>query len=495
MPFASTRRVRLLHAVSAALTTAAVLIGTPAAADTTKTDTGMDGDNPRIAVGADESLHMVFYAGGEIHHARLASGAWGADTTVPDSGGSSKGKGNQASLALDPSSKPHVVWGPPMQWTDAANHSRGVWYWDGTGTTQIFDEYTEYLSIGISTQGDKMVAAAVVFLPGDTVGRGVAWAPLNGSTLGTFARFAMNENEGKYVRFCAGADSSLHLVWRWSRVHYVRWASGAWSDMDKIATSPSSAEVPSCVVDPGGNPHVAWLMWKDNGGGSWSPLDIRYASKAGGAWSPSTDGEQLRVLSNGGSSPNVAVDGAGRVVVVWSEGASLFASVSGDGGESFASPAVVLDDLEPADDNGTNQPTTPIVFRAGQFEGIYKRNDGALVHYVLDLTQPGADAGPPDGAAPDASAQDGGTPEGSVADAVAHGDANADGAGGSKTDGGTKYVPVDPGGADGDGGCGCNAPGSDPKWGITGAGLLLAALTLCGTTRRRARRTAAKRDE
>lgn len=72
--------------------------------------------------------------------------------------------------------------GPFASWTDATTHTKGVRYWNGSATTQLFDDYTEYVALGVTNAGEKMFATAVVFLPGDAAGRGVGWAQLNSNT-------------------------------------------------------------------------------------------------------------------------------------------------------------------------------------------------------------------------------------------------------------------------------------------------------------------------
>jgi hypothetical protein len=375
--------------------------------------TGFSGTCPRVQVAADGSLQMIFFSdtSGDIRHARFSGGAWEPATAVPQSGNASTLKYNLASFAVDPGSKPYVVWGPGANWQDISNHTRGVWYWNGATGAQreIFGDYTEYVALGINTAGRKLFASAVILLPGDAAPSGIAWAEMSGDSLGGFTRFSGADHEGKYVSFCAGPDGTLHLVWRWRYVRYARFDGNAWDAVERLATSDGSAEYPSCSVDASGNPHVGWLMWQDTGGGNWKPTEIRYAVHKGGAWRPSSDGHLLASLSSGGTSPTAASDAQGNVAAVWSEGSKLMLSVSTDGGDSFGSPSAVRNDLKPGYDTQFSQPSVPVFIFDGKFQAIYTRSDGELVRAVFtDIGVVEKDAGVADTGVPDAGIPDGG---------------------------------------------------------------------------------------
>jgi hypothetical protein len=263
--------------------------------------TGLTGESARLASASDGSLHILYYAKPSgLRHARLVSGAFVGDALVPDSASVSRAKYNNPSLDVAPDSTPHVVWGPVANWADATTHTKGVWYWNGAATKQIFDEYTEYVALGVNGAGKKLFATAVVFLPGDTAGTGVGAAELKGDVLDPIARFTMSDREGKHVAFCKGNDDALHLVWRFQRVRYARHDGTGWGPVEGLGGAlPSSAERPSCAIDGKGRPHVAWLRWQDTGGGAWAPVDQRYALRTATGWSPSPEGLALRALSAG----------------------------------------------------------------------------------------------------------------------------------------------------------------------------------------------------
>ncbi|MBI5526352.1 MAG: hypothetical protein HY897_08450 [Deltaproteobacteria bacterium] len=387
--------------------------------------TGFSGTYPRVQAAPDGSFHMIYFSdsGGDIRHARFAGGAWGSETAVPQSGNASTVKYNLASFAVDPGSKPHVVWGPGANWQDISNHTRGVGYWNGATGAQreIFDDYTEYVALGINTAGRKLFASAVILLPGDSAPSGIAWAEMSGDSLGGFTRFDGADHEGKYVSFCVGSDGTLHLVWRWRYVRYAKFDGNAWNAVERLATSDGSAEYPSCSVDASGNPHVGWLMWQDTGGGTWKPTEIRYAVHKNGSWRPSTDGYLLQSLSAGGTSPTAASDALGNVAAVWSEGSRLMLAVSTDGGDSFGSPSAVRTDLKPGYDTQFSQPSVPVFVYDGKFQAIYTRSDGELVRAVFtDIVVVEKDAGTDDTGIGDAGVSDSGAAEdGSNPDATA----------------------------------------------------------------------------
>jgi len=427
----------------------------PALAKVEVFSTGLTGEAPRLASAKDGSLHVLYYAAGGLRHARLAAGSFTGDVLLPDSGTVSRAKYNRPSLDVGSDSIPHVVWGPAANWTDATTHSKGVWYWNGAATKQIFTDYTEYVALGVNGAGKKLFASAVVFLPGDTVGTGVASSELAGDVLGPFARFKMSDGEGKHVRFCKGEDGALHLVWRFQRVRYARHDGSAWSAVEGLGGAPpSSAELPSCAVDSKGRPHVAWLRWQDTGGGKWAPVDLRYAAKGTSGWAPDAEGAVIRTLAAGGTSPVVAVAGD-AVLVAWSEGSTLWSRLSRDSGVTFEPAEAQATELDPGSDLSDNSPQLPLVVHEGKFQTVYARKDGTLARAVWALTTPSVDAGV------DASSDTGsGVDASSVADVG--GDVRSSEAGSDRELG------------DLDGGCGCRLVAARPAgaaWSLALVGL------------------------
>lgn len=466
-----------------------------AAADVDLFPTGLSGGSPSLASANDGSLHMLYYAGSGLRHARLVSGTFVDDALVPDSGTVSQAKYNRPSLDVGPDSVPHVVWGPMASWTDATTHSKGVWYWDGSATTQIFGDYTEYVALGVSNAGQKVFATAVVFLPGDTAGHGIGWAQLNGDVLDPITHFSVSDIEGKHVAFCKGQDNALHLVWRMQKVRYTRWDGAAWSAVDGLgANLPSSAELPSCAVDAQGQPHVAWLRWQDMGAGAWAPADLRYAHQTGAGWAPSSEGAVVMSLPSGGTSPGVAVLGA-QVLIAWTEGSTLFSRLSADGGESFGPAQAQATDLEPGGDLADNAPQLPLVAHEGRFQTVYTRSDGTLVRLVwTSSVAPGDDAGAgAEADAADEAGQDASTETDASGEAAAdapggaQGDAGADAAGSDASSDADAAAQAAAGSEPGDVGGTCACRAAAPGRGAQGVALcsLLALVSLAA--RRRAR--------
>jgi MYXO-CTERM domain-containing protein len=470
---------RLLGPVAAALFAAA-----PAsAAENVQTfPTPFNGSHPRLAVAADGSLHMVFFSGGGVSHAKMTGTSWGAKTDIPNSSNVSKAKYNKPALALDPQSVPHVVWGPTAHWTSAADHTKGVWYWNGSATSTLFDDYAEYVALGIMPSAKKLFAGAVLFLPGDNEGHGVGWAEVGATTLGPITRFPNAPSGSKYVSFCRGSGESLRLVWRFRYVHTSLYASGAFGPVTNLATSPGSAEIPACAVDAAGDAHVVWVMWKDLGSGNWAPVDLRYARQSGSGWAPSTDGLVLRAFGPKPSGGTVAVTPQGDVLVVWTEGGTVWTARSKGGGGATAA-ATAVTNARDADD--TNQPVVPIVHLDGKLHGVFERDDGKLVRAVFgEATVTPADAGPADGPGPK---PDGAGAEAGVADAPAGDAASPDVAAQDARADAAPASPSVPAAAEGDeGGCGCRVVAA-PRLAPIAAAAALALLSAVRMRRRHRR--------
>jgi len=123
-----------------------------------------------------------------------------------------------------------------------------------------------------------------------------------------------------------------------------------------LAVTPGHSDSPKLAVDAKGTLHAAYA---ESSAGLFGPRRIHYLR--------STDGgrtfEAPREVSGSGSYPHLAVDGKGRVLVLWEmpgdarerpRGLSL--AVSSDGGGSFSAPRAVPGSVDPGGGaNGSSQ--------------------------------------------------------------------------------------------------------------------------------------------
>jgi hypothetical protein len=139
-------------------------------------------------------------------------------------------------------------------------------------------------------------------------GAGAAWlSPVD------ISRAGQNATEPQVAADSAG---DVVAVWRRSKgANYVieaveRPTGGAWSAPLQLSAEGQSAETPQVAVDAAGDAVAVWS--RSNG----SKYIVQSATRpAGGVWGPPLD---LSAAGADAKGPQVAVDGAGRFVVVWS---------------------------------------------------------------------------------------------------------------------------------------------------------------------------------
>ena len=354
-----------------------------------KQATGMSGKYYRVAAEPAGPVHLVYIpeSGGGVRYARYASGTWTTPATLPGSTSASQWWFNLPVIAVDASAQPHVLFGP------GANPANpGIWHWNGASneTTQIYHEYTEFVTIGISTTGSMMVGAGVIYLPNATEVTALASAELVGNTLGAFEPFAGTDSEVKSVTFCSGGDGSLHLVGRLGHVNYARWEGAAWGPVERIgvATQASAAlGMPACVVDDAGDPAVAWLQWLHEGT-TWRPVDVRFAARHGGSWTPTEQGSIIApVLATqpfDASAPTLARSPTGRLMMAWvDELTNVYLARSTDGGATFSPPVLAVDDFGFVHHPPEDIEFAPLFFSEGSFQLLYRNTSGALVRAII----------------------------------------------------------------------------------------------------------------
>lgn len=151
----------------------------------------------------------------------------------------------------------------------------------------------------------------------------------------------------------ADGEGRLHALWSQpfeeaeggpgGSIQYSRWEAGQWSPSAPILTSPEGkSEQPAAALDPRGRLLAAWS------GGQTGQIYFSQAEAAraavASAWSPPALLSAEQPLSR---SPDVLVDGAGKIYVVYAvplnEGRGVYLVSSPDGGESWSEPQRVFD--------------------------------------------------------------------------------------------------------------------------------------------------------
>ncbi len=120
-----------------------------------------------------------------------------------------------------------------------------------------------------------------------------------------------------------GPGGEVHAAWTefigpLGRVHYRRRAAGRWGPPAAVSPSGAYAGYPSLDVDSEGRVHLAWYGIREPSGGRpvahGGIYEIFYTRRAGGSWSVA------EVISPGvpdSLNPALVVDAAGSVHVVW----------------------------------------------------------------------------------------------------------------------------------------------------------------------------------
>jgi Tol biopolymer transport system component len=186
-----------------------------------------NGINPNLAVGPDDSLHLVSIAGGysPVVNVSYSTKPWNGNWSAP----------------ID-------ISGP------FANA-----YENGTAT------------IAVDTLGDIHVMWADA-----NYGLRYVTKPVGGSWSVPIQIFA----SGKDPMLAIGNDNQLHLVWRdgWNLLYSNRPHNGSWSEPIRISNDATGYQTENLIVDSVGNVHVSWVTtyqdafkyaWKSPSG-NWS---------------------------------------------------------------------------------------------------------------------------------------------------------------------------------------------------------------------------------
>ena len=170
-------------------------------------------------------------------------------------------------------------------------------------------------------------------------------------------------------------DGSGNAVAVWSRSNgsrtvvqaAVMGAGGAWSPAVDLSDAERNASAPQVAVDPAGNAVAVWSRF--NG---LNDIVQAASRRAGGAWSGPVD---LSVGGGNAGQAQVAIDGSGNAVAVWSryDGANFIVQSSARAaGGGWSSPPT---DLSAA--GGPAGEPQVAVGGGGEAVAVWSRNDGA----------------------------------------------------------------------------------------------------------------------
>ena len=161
-----------------------------------------------------------------------------------------------------------------------------------------------------------------------------------------------------------GPDGAVHLAWTLGEdgsadIRLARSSDGgaSFSAPRVVEKSQGYSDAPRIAVDSGGTLHLAYA---ESAGGPFERYSVRYTRSSDGGHSF----EPSRAISNSNAAfPSLALDGEGRVHVLWERfrdprhrPRGLGFAASGDGGHSFSAPARVPGSADaPGHWNGSHQ--------------------------------------------------------------------------------------------------------------------------------------------
>ncbi len=245
---------------------------------------------------------------------RFSSGArqWPADTLLWQSALALSGapSSHSPSIAVDSQDRLHVVWV-----RDEEPATEEVYYrrWNGTWSEpeclRTGQNPVQHPSVMVDGAADVHVMWSESVLGQGTIYHKrwhSAWVPEEVVSAGT----GQADPD-----LAADPQNRLHAVWLSSGgdgpgVYYKSWDT-AWGDEGRVNAIPVAAESPAVTVDAVGRIHV---VWSDSRTGH---PEVYYRSGNGTTWDAEFAVSPLD--ANNSVTPEIGVDGAGRIHVVWSD--------------------------------------------------------------------------------------------------------------------------------------------------------------------------------
>ena len=183
-------------------------------------------------------------------------------------------------------------------------------------------------------------------------------------------RVAAGDKPARAPSLALGPERTVYLAWTTGEdegadIQLAKSTDGGASFGPPLRVAPSKnySDAPKLAVGPGGVLHLAYA---ESSGGPFARYRIRYTRSTDGGRSFATSRDISRPMPGSFASaafPALAVDGRGRVCVLWElydderqRPRGLGLAVSSDGGRSFSEPSLVPDSADAAGGfNGSTQ--------------------------------------------------------------------------------------------------------------------------------------------
>jgi len=258
-------------------------------------------------------------------------------------------------VAQDPAGNIHVVWVSDNP-SKTVHYKKGTW----TGSGYTFGARATLADVG----GFGYASPNITVAPDGTVA--AVWSENSVIRIQTWpgtapqpsgSPAALGTGGGIFPVATSDAQNRFHVVWDGDfSIQYAVWNAGALERRETF--SPNSSTRPDIAVDNAGGVHLVWL-----GGG------IKYCYRpAAGAWGA------VQQLDAGGNVPQIAADAAGNVHIAWSRDFDIqYVRRAAGSGNLETSTVSSGSDLDPA------IAATP----SGKVLLIYRDTDAQLIKYAL----------------------------------------------------------------------------------------------------------------
>lgn len=329
---------------------------------------------PDVAA-SNDAVHITFYRSSygdrviECDVSTDGGNTWGTDQPVDD--------GNCCpSLDVDTTNRVHVAW------SDNRDGSQNIYYTGSTDGGQTFPASTRVNddAVAAHTAPDLAADGSVIHTVWSDNHSGLDHIYYARSTDGGLSFGAATQlDQGTASNTCTDpaitvdASGRLHVIWvlgykSGGIARYRLWytgsadSGGTFSDPVQIADGLAERPHPALAVDGNSYIHVVWeAKYRERSVDPYQYYIYHARSTDGGASFPTahriSDGAESDV-----SHPDIAVDGSGRIYVVWQDGrrsewdTDIYANHSTDGGASWEADVRVNED-----DGGTARQRNPVI--------------------------------------------------------------------------------------------------------------------------------------
>ncbi len=293
-------------------------------------DDGVNEIFPVLAIGTDDTAYAAWIRGwlgpeSDIYFSlrNPTTGTWAAQQRV-----NNVTAGNQfdPDIGVDGSGNAYAVW------TDESVADRNIFFSKRSASTGTWSASVRVNDDPTNKTPEQRMPAIAVRSTGEAIAvwldkRGgkdniyAARLPAGGSTWSANMKITTNTTTTKALPDVAfGPDGTAYAVWYEPASGDANiWfstlppGSSTWSANTKISDDPGTAfqGAPQIAVDGAGNVTVVWQDWRT------TPFQLRARRRPAGSstWSPS-----VVITSDGGNEPSLSVRSDGRAVVAWYDG-------------------------------------------------------------------------------------------------------------------------------------------------------------------------------